>query len=444
MAEKKPRTWERGPAQRVKAPVALRVVETGAHVKLPASGETLSIGSGPTSALTLDDRYVSRDHCELLNSSGALVLRDRASRNGTYVNGARVREAALEVGTRVQIGGLTLEVVGEASAGAAGAGERLAGDDPAFRAAVEQARRGARSGATVLLIGESGTGKELFAHLIHDASSRADGPFVAVNCGAISRDLVESELFGHESGAFTGARDRRHGVFEQAHRGTLFLDEIAELPGDQQVRLLRVLETRRVKRVGGESETAVNVRVVAATHKDLRAEPGFRADLYHRLAAIEVKLPPLRERRSDIPQLARRFLAEIAQEHGGGGETPAVIDEALARRLCDHAWTGNVRELRNAMQRYAVMGAAALEDFLAAPPIGVVAAGATVSQAPAVMAAAGIAAEATVDEAMRDIIAGALARHGSVRKGAAAVGLAKSTFFDMARRLGLLRRGGKF
>jgi two-component system response regulator GlrR len=432
MAEKKPRTWDRNHALPVAAPVALRVVETGAHVKLPANGETLRIGSSPANALKLDDRYVSREHCELLNSSGALVLRDRESRNGTYVNGARVREASLEVGTRVQIGGHTLEVVGEASAGPE---SPLAGDDPAFRAAVEQARRGARSGATVLLIGESGTGKELFARLIHDTSPRADGPFVAVNCGAINRDLVESELFGHEGGAFTGARDRRHGVFEQAHAGTLFLDEIAELPIDQQAKLLRVLETRRVKRVGGESETVVNVRVVAATHKNLRAEPGFRADLYHRLAAIEVKLPPLRERRSDIPQLARRFLVEIAQEHGEA--TPSLLDEALAQRLCDHPWTGNVRELKNAMHRYAVMGASALEDFLAAPPIGIVppSATASVSAAPA-----RAMPEATVDEAMRDIIAGALTRHGSVRKGAAAVGLAKSTFFDMARRLGLLRR----
>ena len=441
MAEKKHKTWPRVRAYRMSTPKALRVVETGAHVSLPETGETLRIGSDPTSALSLDDRYVSRDHCELSYASGALVLRDRASRNGTYVNGARVREAALEVGTRVQVGGVTLEVVGEPQPGG-GAGDKLAGDDPAFRASVEQARRGARSGATMLLIGESGTGKELFAHLVHDASPRADGPFVAVNCGAISRDLVESELFGHESGAFTGARDRRHGVFEQAHGGTLFLDEIAELPVDQQVRLLRVLETRRVRRVGGESETVVNVRVVAATHKDLRAASGFRADLYHRLAAIEVRLPPLRERRSDIPLLARRFLAEIAHEHGE--PTPAVLDEVLARRLCDHAWTGNVRELRNAMQRYAVMGADALEELLAAPPIGLApaAAAAAAPSPPLPSLVSPSAGVVTVDEALRDILATALARHGSVRKGAAAVGLAKSTFYDKARRLGLLRGTG--
>src|SRR5262249_38596479 len=151
--------------------------------------------------------------------------------------------------------------------------------------------------------------KELFARLVHESSQRPTGPFVAVNCGAISRDLVESELFGHEKGAFTGAAECRHGLFEQAHGGTLFLDEIGEMPAASQTKLLRVLESRRLRRLGGDSEVTVDVRVVAATHCNLREGGTFRPDLYHRLAAIEIRLPPLRERRGDIPLLARRFLA---------------------------------------------------------------------------------------------------------------------------------------
>jgi len=361
-----------------------------------------------------------------MRTAFGLVLRDRSSRNGTYVNGARVREASLEVGMRVQIGSTTLEVLGATPAAETAAADKLVGDDPAFRAAVDCARRGAGADATVLLVGESGTGKELFAHLVHEASGRAGGPFVAVNCGAISPSLVESELFGHERGAFTGADKGRRGVFEQAHAGTLFLDEIGELPGDQQPRLLRVLETRRIRRVGAEGERRVDVRVVAATHRELRGDPGFRPDLYHRLAAIEIRLPPLRERPSDILPLAERFLAELARD----GQ-PSLLGEALARRLGAHPWTGNIRELRNAMQRFAVMGSAALEEFLAAPP----------AERPGGPPSA-TSNLVPIDQAVRDCIAGALARHPSVRKAAAAAGMKKSTFYDKARRMGLLGKTG--
>src|SRR5215470_2574163 len=295
MAERKSGTLPRHHGVTASEAVALRVVETGAEVRLPSVGETVRIGSHPSSAVAIDDRYVSSYHCELQRTRAGLVLRDQTSKNGTYVNGTRVHEVALEVGTRVRIGATTLEVVGDRDAEERGAAAALVGQDPGFRAAVELARRGAASDATILLVGESGTGKELFARLVHEASPRVRGPLVAVNCGAISRGLAEAALFGHERGAFTGADERRHGLFEQAHSGTLFLDEIGELPADQQRTLLRILETRSLRRV-------------AATNRNL-GDGGFRHDLYHRLATIEIRLPPLRERRGDIPLLARRFLA---------------------------------------------------------------------------------------------------------------------------------------
>jgi len=201
----------------------------------------------------------------------------------------------------------------------------------------------------VLVTGESGTGKELFARALHDGSPVADGPFVAVNCGTLTRELAESELFGHERGAFTGAGARKAGWFEEASGGTLVLDEVGELPLDLQPKLLRVLETGRLRRVGGQGEVAVNVRVVALTLRDLRREAAhgrFRLDLYHRLAGCAVHLPPLRERRSDIAILVEQFLAEAEPEFGSRTVATAALD-----RLCNHDWPGNVRELRNTLHR---------------------------------------------------------------------------------------------
>src|SRR5215470_53998 len=198
MAERKSGTLPRHHGVTASEAVALRVVETGAEVRLPSVGETVRIGSDPSSTVAIDDRYVSSYHCELQRTRAGLVLRDRTSRNGTYVNGARVHEVALEVGARVSIGATTLEVVGDPADEERGAAGALVGEDAGFRAAVELARRGAGSDATILLIGESGTGKELFARLVHEASARARGPFVAVNCGAIARGLAETALFGHE------------------------------------------------------------------------------------------------------------------------------------------------------------------------------------------------------------------------------------------------------
>jgi DNA-binding NtrC family response regulator len=250
---------------------------------------------------------------------------------------------------------------------------------------------------------------------------------VAVNCGAIARELVESELFGHERGAFTGAMERRPGVFEQADGGTLLLDEIGELPLPQQPALLRVLETRTLRRVGGQGERQVDVRVIAATHRDLRAASRaseFRLDLYHRLAALEVRLPPLRERPDDILLLARHFLDEVAREHG-----PRTLSEATLQALVAHPWLGNVRELRNAFQRAALLsdGELALADLI---PDGL---------PPQSASSLAVREDALVqvDDVLRRAMAGALSRFGSYRRAAAALGMSKSTFHDRARRYGL-------
>ena len=209
----------------------------------------------------------------------------------------------------------------------------------------------AQSPATVLLTGESGTGKELAARAIHDLSPRADGPFVAVNCGAIPHDLMESELFGHERGAFTGASDRRIGRFEAASGGTLLLDEIGDLEPKTQVKLLRALQERVVERVGSSSPIPVDVRVLAATHRDLEEEVAagrFRSDLFYRINVVPLRLPPLRERREDVALLAEAFLVQRAER--AGGAQPASLTDRARAALDDYAWPGNVRELENAIE----------------------------------------------------------------------------------------------
>jgi two-component system response regulator FlrC len=239
----------------------------------------------------------------------------------------------------------------------AGASPAVVAVDPATRQVVEQARRVAARDTTVLLLGESGTGKEVIARLLHEGSPRAAGPFVAVNCAALSESLLESELFGHEKGAFTGAVARHEGKFEQAHEGTLFLDEVGETSPALQAKLLRVLQERSFVRVGGERPISVDVRVVAATHRDLLAEVGhgaFREDLYYRLAVFPIPIPPLRERRADILPLAEHFLRLLTK---GPSRTAPPLSEDARAALVGHAWPGNVRELQNAVERALVLSA---------------------------------------------------------------------------------------
>ncbi len=334
----------------------------------------------------------------------------------------------------------------------------IIGQAPALRLVLGQAARVARTRFPVLVTGESGTGKELLARALHDMSPVASGPFVAVNCGALSRELAESELFGHERGAFTGAGARKLGWFEEATGGTLVLDEIGELPIDLQPKLLRVLETGRLRRLGGQGEIAVNARVVALTLRDLRRDASrglFRLDLYHRLAGCELRMPTLRERRSDIVLLVEHFLAELAPELG-----PRTIEAEAMARLLAHDWPGNVRELRNTLRRAAALSDTVIDGFaleseasIAPPSACEIRLASHAADAPSVMPPAAalrarlptgggedvlFLAGKTFEEMQNTIFVWALRRsRGSRRQAAKSLGVSRSTFCDRVRRLGL-------
>ncbi len=246
----------------------------------------------------------------------------------------------------------------------------LLGDSPPMRALRSLIEKVAPTDATVLVTGESGTGKELVARALHRLGRRADGPFVKVNCAAIPRDLIESELFGHERGAFTGAAGRKRGVFEQADGGTLFLDEIGDMALETQAKVLRVIQSRELVRVGGERSLQVDVRIVAATHRDLKrevTEGRFREDLFYRLDVVPLHTPPLRDRPEDVPLLARAFFEAYWREVG---MRPKPVDPEVFEALAERPWPGNVRELRNAVERMAILSGTrvTLQDIPDPPP----------------------------------------------------------------------------
>src|SRR6476660_8942602 len=246
---------------------------------------------------------------------------------------------------------------------------RIVGNSPGIRSVYRVIEQSAPTSASVLISGESGTGKELVAQTIHELSPRATFPFVAINCAAIPETLLESEIFGHEKGAFTGAHDRRTGVFELAHRGTLFLDEIAEMQPATQVKLLRVLQERTFRRLGGRQEQAVDVRVIAATNVDPTeaARSGkLREDLFYRLNVFAIELPPLRERREDIPLLVQTFLADF---NARNNKQVSALDPAAMRILEQYNWPGNVRELRNVIERAVILSSGEFIDQKQLPPL---------------------------------------------------------------------------
>jgi transcriptional regulator with AAA-type ATPase domain len=301
----------------------------------------------------LSDGAVSDRHLRLEPCEAGLLARDLGSRNGTFVNGVMVRSALVIEGTTIRVGRTELRIA--ARTPSASEGPRMVAESSAMLEVLGEVQRVANLHWPVLIRGESGTGKEGIALALHQCSARQAQPFVAINAGGLSRELVESQLFGHERGAFTSAANRHRGVFEQANHGSLFLDEIGELPLELQARLLRVLETGEIRRVGSEENTHVDVRLVCATHRDLRtmvADGHFRQDLFYRIARIVIQVPSLRARPDDLRALVPHFLAEISRELGPRTLAP----EALVRLLA-HDWPGNVRELRN------VLSAAATTAF---------------------------------------------------------------------------------
>jgi transcriptional regulator with GAF, ATPase, and Fis domain len=330
----------------------------GATIALPdAPGETLRIGKHKENDLVLPDDTVSRAHAAIERTAEGLRLRDLGSRNGTKIGKARVSEAWIAPGTVLRVGEVELHVRVESTAPGLppSANERFGlalGRSLPMRRIFALLEKVAASNATVLLTGETGTGKDVLARSVHGESARKAKPFEVVDCGAITASLIESELFGHERGAFTGAVAARAGAFERAEGGTLFLDELGELPLDLQPKLLRVLEARELRRVGGQKTIPVDVRVIAATTKDLPKEVRagrFREDLYFRLAVVAIRVPALRERLEDVPLLAKRMLDQRVGEIGLG------IGDAVLARLASHDWPGNVRELRNVLERAAFL-----------------------------------------------------------------------------------------
>jgi DNA-binding NtrC family response regulator len=345
----------------------LRLVRVagGPSASWESRGDRLTVGSDVTNDVHVDDATVSRFHCEVIIDGEGARVRDLRSRNGTSVDGLFVKEAYLRAGSTLKLGRTSMrcELPGELNR--LPISERsemggLVGCSVAMRATFAVLERVAASNATVLIEGETGSGKGAVAEALHGASDRAGRPFVVLDVGALPPSLVESELFGHERGAFTGAVDRRLGVFEEASGGTVFLDEIGELPLPLQPKLLRVLEERRVRRVGANLEQPVDVRVIAATHRDLRVEVNeqrFRSDLYYRVAVVRVAIPPLRERLEDIPVLVDHLLAKLGADPRVAAQlrTPEFL-----RQLAQQAWPGNVRELRNHLERCLVLPESAL------------------------------------------------------------------------------------
>ncbi|MCC7535945.1 MAG: sigma 54-dependent Fis family transcriptional regulator [Deltaproteobacteria bacterium] len=396
---------------------------------------TLRIGRAGTD-LVLSDRKVSTLHFEIALEEQGYRVRDLGSTNGTFVQGVRVLDGFVQPGALITLGDTTIRFAPEARSvelplWPESRFESLVGTSTAMRRLFAEIDRIAGTDATVLVTGETGVGKELVAEAVHARSTRADGPFVVLDCGAVPRQLFEDQLFGHEAGAFTGAHKASAGVFELAEGGTVFLDEIGELPLDLQTRLLRVVESRQVRRIGGTRPIDCDVRIVAATHRDLAAEVNrgaFRSDLYYRIAVVHLTVAPLRDRMQDLPVLATHLLAQL------GPSAPTSLPVEFLDWASKHGWPGNVRQLRNAIAR-----AVALGDWSART--NVVAKGASPS-APSLDIDLSVpfrdAKQRLVDEFDRRYITALLDAHrGNVSAAARAAGIDRMSIYKAIQRLGL-------
>lgn len=330
--------------------------------------DPVMVGRDSSCAIVLEDREVSAMHAELGAVTEGVRLRDLGSTNGVFVGAVRVRDAVLVDSATIMLGqtrlSLTIKPKERIDVGFRSSFGGLAGGTPRMRRIFQTLERVAPTDLSVLVAGETGTGKEIVARAVHDASTRADKPFVVVDCGSIPSTLAESILFGHERGAFTGASERRKGALLEAHGGTLFLDELGELPIDLQPKLLRALSEAQVRRVGSNTVESVDVRVVAATRRDLAQEMNagrFRSDLFFRVAQVRIELPPLRERLEDIP-----ILSEAVCQRLGRGDKIATVNDWIAQHMGQHDWPGNVRELVNVVSVAAALAddPAAIDDVL--------------------------------------------------------------------------------
>ncbi|MBN9166881.1 MAG: AAA family ATPase [Myxococcales bacterium 68-20] len=348
---------KRVPAPRLEVTVTREAgAETSRVVTL--DGDRFHIGSHPKNNLVLTDPQVSRFHCVIERGESAWRVIDSGSLNGTLIGGFSIRDADLPALAEIELGGSAIqireiqaatevELLDQASFG------EMFGQSRVMQRLFAVLEKVSASDANVLIEGESGTGKELVASEIVRRGPRAKKPFVIFDCSAIAPSLIESELFGHVKGAFTGADRDRAGAFEAAHGGTVFLDEVGELPLEMQPKLLRVLESREVRRVGDNTPRKVDVRVVAATNRQLHREVNqgrFREDLFYRLSVVTVLVPSLRERREDVPLLVRAFLRSL-----GATRDTALFDAEVLSRLERYDWPGNVRELRNYVERCVVL-----------------------------------------------------------------------------------------
>ncbi|HEX3761848.1 MAG TPA: sigma 54-interacting transcriptional regulator [Kofleriaceae bacterium] len=400
----------------------------GPHVVTLADGDQVIAGRSLDARLRIDHPKVSREHAVFRRRGAVVELVDLGSRNGTWLDGQPIAGCVeLAPGAVVRIGPAQIAFAVWATAARAitedadapepdviDADTGVVVTDLAMRRLYTEARRVARSPCSVLITGETGSGKEVVAEHLHRTSPRAREPFIRLNCAALPESLLESELFGYERGAFSGADRRREGWIEAANRGTLFLDEIGEMPLRMQAKLLRVMETGRLTRLGTTVELELDLRLVCATHRDLAAEVEagtFRADLYYRLAAIVLQVPPLRDRPVEILQLAARFVRSCAARMA---VAPPAIDAEAAALLQHHPWPGNVRELKNTIERAvalcrdATITAADLPSALRHRP------------------AAGNAMRAQLDDAERRTIAAALAaEHGNQTRTAHRLGISR-------------------
>ncbi len=357
-----------GRPQGAGAYLVVRVGEDSRLVDLN-DGDEITLGRADDAEVQVDDQKASREHARVRYERGALTLTDLGSRNGTLFGGVLLRGETRVLGSGDVFWIGEAEIVVAERAPGVRPSTRAHASTPASEATVSDVvvadramlevfrlvERVAPLTTTVLLLGETGVGKEVVAQQIHDRSARAEGPFIRLNCGAVPDNLLESELFGHERGAFTGADKRKLGLLESATGGTLFLDEIGELKLELQSKLLRAIDSRRIMRVGGREDIDVDVRIISATNRDLETEVGrasFRDDLYFRLSAFTIRIPPLRDRPNEIGLLAELFLRQLSAQM----KRPTPSLDPRARALLErHAWPGNVRELKNAIERSLVL-----------------------------------------------------------------------------------------